>query len=197
MLLVVLVHEPVIDGVDLIWDDLAIVPEGVSSKSDHSVLDVYQAWTLSSEVVIGEGGVDNIDDSNDLGQVTDHVVHWEDAAVESLVQGALEVGQLVPELEGLHVIISVEDAILYRQVIDCSRRCLRRIYVVVDNGWLLIIEIVFGEIDGGHLWLIESLQENLAVGGNVIQELNIVESDIPDSAAQEKGCRSLVPVIRV
>ncbi len=43
MLLVVLVHEPAIEGVELIRDDLAIVPEVVSSESDHSILDVDQA----------------------------------------------------------------------------------------------------------------------------------------------------------
>jgi hypothetical protein len=177
------VHEPAIEDVDLIRDDLAIVPEGVAPKSDHSILYVDQAWTLACELIISEGGVDNIDDSNDLGQVTDHVVHREDAAVESLVQGALEVGQLVPELEGLHVRVSVEETILQRQVIDRSRRYLRGVYLVVDYGRLLIIEIVFREILGGHLWLFESLQENLVVGSYVIQELNIIESDIPDPAA--------------
>jgi hypothetical protein len=57
----------------------------------------------------------------------------------------------VPELEGLHVRVSVEEAILYGQVVDRTPRCIRRIYEVVDNWRLLIIEIVGREILGGHL----------------------------------------------
>ena len=184
VLLIVFVHEPAIEGVDLIWHDLAIVPKGVTSEDDHSILDVDQARSLSCEVVIREGGVDNIDDSNDLGQVTDHVVDWEEAAVESLVQGTtLEVGKLVPELEGLHMRVSVKEAIRYGQVIDRGPRCLRGVYEVVDNGRLLIAEIVCREILGDHLWLHEGLHENLAVWRNVIQVFEIVESHIPDAGA--------------
>jgi hypothetical protein len=57
----------------------------------------------------------------------------------------------VPELEGLHVRVSDEEAILYGQVIDRSPSCLRWVDVVVDNGRLLIIEIVCREILRGHL----------------------------------------------
>ena len=112
MLLIEFVHLGAINHWDLIWHNLSIISEEVIPHPDKAVLDVHQTRPETSEVVVGESGLEDIHHSHDLWQVCDHVVHWEDAPVEPLIEGILKVVQLMPELVCLHQSVSVESTVL-------------------------------------------------------------------------------------